>query len=98
MYTCILRIACFVLLLAVILPAPAARAIDVDNCLICHKHRGMSHIDENNMLRILYISEPIYQNSPHGMLTCRSCHDDVKDIPHKNIQKVDCLRQCHIDK
>ncbi|MBN2107385.1 MAG: hypothetical protein JW832_08150 [Deltaproteobacteria bacterium] len=94
----ILRAAGCVLLLAVMLPAAAAWAVDVDNCLICHKHRGMSHIDENNMLRLLYVSEPIYQNSPHGLLTCRSCHADIKEIPHKKAEKVDCLQVCHLDK
>ncbi len=97
-YSFICRAAGCVLLLAVLLPAATARAVDVDNCLICHKHRGMSHIDENNMLRLLYISEPIYQNSPHGLLNCRSCHADIKDIPHKKAEKVDCLKECHLDK
>jgi cytochrome b subunit of formate dehydrogenase len=98
LYALICRAAGIVLLLAALIPAAPARAVDEENCLICHKHRGMSYIDENNMLRLLYISEPIYQNSPHGLLNCRSCHADIKDIPHKKAEKVDCLKECHLDK
>ena len=96
-HTLICSAAVFGLLLAVILTPAMAQATDVDNCLICHKHRGMSYIGDNNMLRLLYISEPVYQNSPHGLFNCRSCHEDIKEIPHKKAEKVDCLKVCHTD-
>lgn len=45
-YTLICRVVGIVLLLAVLTPAAPARAVDEGNRLICHKHRGMSYIDE----------------------------------------------------
>lgn len=77
---------------------PSAQAVDEENCLMCHGHRGISYIDENNNLRLLYISRPIYQNSPHGIFSCRQCHTDINEIPHTKVEKVDCLKECHLDK
>ena len=73
-----------------------ALALDISNCLMCHRHRGLSYIDENDKFRLLYITEAIYQNSPHGLFNCRDCHDDINEIPHKKAQKVNCMKECHL--
>jgi hypothetical protein len=72
-------------------------SMDVENCLLCHKYRGLSYIDEDHQLRLLYIAEPLYLNSPHGRLECRSCHADVGEFPHKKAQRIDCLTECHLE-
>jgi len=79
------------------LGATPGYAIDEENCLICHGHRGMCYIDGENRFRLLYISEATYSNSPHGLFSCRSCHTDITQIPHSNAQKVNCLMECHLD-
>ena len=73
-------------------------AVDKENCLMCHSNRGMSYIDGNNELRLLYISPPIYNNSSHGLLKCTQCHRDVKKIPHTGAEKVNCLVECHVER
>ena len=91
------RAVLFVLAALLCLPVSRASAIDEDNCLICHGHRGMCYIDRENNFRLLYISESIYENSPHGLFSCRSCHTDIKEIPHKAAGKVNCLMECHLE-
>ena len=66
-----------------------AFAFDESNCLMCHKHRGLSYIDKEGNLRLLYVTESIYQNSPHGLFSCRDCHVDINEVPHSQAQKVD---------
>lgn len=77
-------------------PGPA-RAIDEENCLMCHRHRGLSYIDEAGDFRLLYVSEPVYDNSPHGLFACTDCHEDIDRIPHTGAGKVNCLKTCHIE-
>jgi len=73
-----------------------AQAADVGNCLLCHKYPGLSRIDENGNLKLLFVNESIENNSVHANVKCEGCHPDIKKIPHENVQKVDCLAQCHI--
>jgi len=34
-----------------------AFAFDESNCLMCHKHRGLSYIDKEGKFRLLYVTE-----------------------------------------
>lgn len=77
------------------LPAPSYTA-DVGNCLLCHKYPGLSRIDEEGKLRLLYVNEEIFNNSVHLKVKCEGCHSDIKKIPHDPAKKVDCLVECHI--
>ncbi|RLB07115.1 MAG: cytochrome C, partial [Deltaproteobacteria bacterium] len=72
-------------------------AIDVENCLLCHKYRGLSYIDKEGNFHLLYITPDLYENSPHGILKCTDCHQGITDFPHKpeHIKKVNCLSICH---
>jgi len=69
---------------------------DIGNCLLCHKYPGLSRIDENGKLRLLFINEHTFNISIHAKVKCEGCHPDIKKIPHDPAQKVDCLAQCHI--
>jgi len=71
-------------------------AFDEQNCLLCHKYRGLSYIGEEGQLMLLYITEPSYLNSPHALPKCGDCHTDVEGFPHESVKKVDCLAQCHV--
>jgi hypothetical protein len=73
------------------------QAVDEENCLFCHKYRGLSYINKESKFRLLYVTEDLYLNSPHGNLRCTDCHTDIKKFPHGDIQKVDCLIVCHMD-
>ena len=73
-----------------------AGAADVGNCLLCHKHPGLSRIDEDGKFRLLFINESIFQNSVHAKVKCEGCHTDIQKIPHDPAKKVDCLTECHI--
>jgi hypothetical protein len=69
---------------------------DIGNCLLCHKYPGLSRIDEDGKLRLLFVNEDIFNNSIHAKVKCEGCHPDIKKIPHDPAKKVDCLAQCHI--
>jgi hypothetical protein len=74
----------------------SANAADIENCLFCHKYPGISRIDEEGKFRLFYVNESIFNNSVHSRVKCQGCHADIKEIPHKEAKKVDCLTECHI--
>ncbi len=84
-------------LCCLLMAAAEARAVDEENCLFCHKYRGLSYIDEHSDFTLLYITEDVYVNSPHGVLKCTDCHEDIEKYPHEDHRKVDCLTVCHVD-
>jgi hypothetical protein len=81
-----------------LLPAslPAEPASEPLNCLICHKHRGLSRIDEEGNFRLFYINQELFESSPHSRNTCQDCHTDIDRIPHEPADKVNCTQQCHV--
>ncbi|MEW6249442.1 MAG: cytochrome b/b6 domain-containing protein [Planctomycetota bacterium] len=89
------------LVLLGLLAVPAARAQDPENCLLCHRFRGLSRLDpQTNELR-LFFTEPSYylhRAGPHARLRCTDCHrrDEVQRIPHAVQTPVDCTTTCHI--
>lgn len=79
-----------------VLIAPEIYADDELNCVLCHKHRGLSRIDENGEFRLFYINQELFESGPHRRNKCKDCHNDIDRIPHKPAEKVDCAQQCHI--
>lgn len=78
-----------------------ARADDPDNCLLCHRYRGLGRIDRDSDRVHLYFSDPDYSHlrkGPHARLACTDCHEraEVGVIPHQPVTRVDCARQCHL--
>lgn len=65
-------------------------------CLLCHKHRGLSRIDEDGKFRLFYINEELFDSSPHSKNKCRDCHGDIDRVPHNPAKKVDCTQECHV--
>ena len=87
----------FVLFFVLITLMPdSSYGADITNCLLCHKYPGLSRVDENGNLRLLYINEDIFNSSFHSRVKCDGCHTDIKKIPHDTAKKVDCLVECHI--
>lgn len=76
--------------------AQESRASDMGNCLLCHKYPGLSRIDEEGNMRLMYVNEEIFNKSVHAKVKCEGCHTDIKKIPHDPAKKVDCLTVCHI--
>ncbi len=83
-------------ILSGLIPATAAEIGEELNCLICHKHRGLSRIDEKGNFRLFYINNELFQSGPHRRNECKDCHTDIDRIPHKPAKKVDCTQECHI--
>ncbi len=74
----------------------SAWGADEENCLMCHKHRGIARIDLKGNLRIFNVNEDLFALSVHGRVPCRGCHVNITEIPHKiQVKKVDCGTQCH---
>ncbi len=92
----------FALLTAWLLCAPlAALAQDPENCLSCHRFRGLSRLDtDTGELRLFFCSAEYYMHrqGAHARLRCTDCHErsEVRVIPHKVETRVDCTRTCHI--
>jgi len=83
-------------IISFVLISPELYAGDELNCVLCHKHRGLSRIDENGEFRLFYINQELYESGPHRRNKCKDCHTDIDRIPHKPAKKVDCTQQCHI--
>jgi hypothetical protein len=73
-----------------------AQADDELNCVLCHKYRGLSRIDESGHFRLFYINEELFDSSPHRRVPCKDCHSDIDRIPHRPAKQVDCTQECHI--
>ena len=87
----VLSVILFIIVMVCILPAGAG-AVDEENCLFCHKYRGLSYINKEEDFRLLYVTEDFYLNSPHGSLKCSDCHEEIGEFPHVETPKVDCLK------
>jgi len=74
----------------------ASHADDLENCLLCHRYRGLSTVDDEGDLHLYYLNEDIFDASVHGALSCQECHPDIDELPHEEAEKVDCMGQCHI--
>ncbi len=83
-------------IISFVLITPELYAADELNCVLCHKHRGLSRIDENGEFRLFYINQELFESGPHRRNKCKDCHTDIDRIPHKPAKKVDCAQQCHI--
>ncbi|MBD3646558.1 MAG: hypothetical protein HUJ31_03685 [Pseudomonadales bacterium] len=66
------------------------------DCMMCHKHRGLSRIDEDGEFHLFYINEELFHSGPHRRIECEDCHGDIDRIPHDSAEMVDCTRTCHI--
>ncbi len=97
-----LRTAAALCALAAPLAAPSpADADDPDNCLLCHRYRGLGRIETDSDRVHLYFTDPDYSQhrlGPHARLACTDCHEraEVGVIPHQPVTRVDCARQCHL--
>ena len=78
-----------------------AWAQDPENCLSCHRFRGLSRLDpETNELRLFFCSAEYYayRQGQHARVPCTGCHErsEVAVIPHEVQTPVDCAKTCHI--
>lgn len=90
---------CWIAMLPLLLiagPAPGQTTGEELNCLICHKHRGLSRIDEEGNFRLFYIDQELFESGPHRRNKCADCHTDIDRIPHNPAKKVDCTQECHV--
>jgi cytochrome b subunit of formate dehydrogenase len=74
---------------------------DPENCLSCHRFRGLSRLEpDTGNLRLFFCSAEYYtqRQGPHARLRCTACHEaeEVMVIPHQVQTPVDCTRTCHI--
>jgi formate dehydrogenase gamma subunit len=88
--------------LLALLPASAVtHAADPENCLICHRYRGMGRLDDNGQsVRLFHVDPDYYERlqGPHARLRCTDCHprDEVQVVPHKPVSAVNCTTECHL--
>lgn len=87
-------------LLLLALPGPV-HAQDPENCLTCHRFRGLSRLNpETNELRLFFCSAEYYvhRQGAHARLRCTDCHErsEVRVIPHAVKTPVSCTQTCHI--
>jgi predicted CXXCH cytochrome family protein len=82
-------------------PAKAAEAekpaLDNASCLGCHGNEGFSMPGPDGKPRPLHVVKEKFELSVHAKRQCVECHQDIKEIPHKNTEgpiRVGCV-QCH---
>jgi hypothetical protein len=95
------RIALLVVVAATVLLRAFAMANGDRNCLMCHKYPGLGRTEQadsgdNTIKHVFYVNEDLYDDSYHGKLRCKSCHEGVNKIPHTGVEKVNCGTDCHI--
>jgi cytochrome b subunit of formate dehydrogenase len=79
----------------------AASAADAENCLSCHRYRGLARLNDDGRSIGLYYVDPNYCDralGPHSRLRCTDCHNrqQVGVIPHQTVSPVNCTNQCHL--
>jgi hypothetical protein len=68
-----------------------------DGCLVCHRLKGLSVVDEKNEIKDCSISEALFAHSIHRNVGCTECHSKIEEYPHKpENAKVNCATQCHV--
>jgi len=87
----------FLVFIFVLLFSQALYAVDAENCLMCHRFRGLARVDKEGNYRLFYVDEELFNRGPHARVTCKGCHADIEKIPHDDAKPVDCLRSCHIE-
>lgn len=80
---------------------PAARAADPENCLLCHRYRGLVRVvPETEQIQTFYVDPSYYDHAlgPHARLRCTDCHrrEEVATIPHQPVTPVNCTNTCHL--
>ena len=88
-------------LLALLAATVPLQAADPENCLSCHRYRGLGRVSDDGKTFELYHLDPDYYDralGPHARLRCTQCHprDEVGVIPHKPVSAVNCTTQCHL--
>lgn len=86
--------------LAALLLVAAASAADPENCLLCHRFRGLSRAESDGGRVHLYFVEAHDDSAvgPHARLACTDCHgrEAFSTVPHSDAPRVDCTRTCHL--
>lgn len=90
------RLVLGVLTLFAVAPPQRLHAMDADDCLMCHRFRGLARVDKEGTYRLFHVDETLFNRGPHARVSCRGCHADIDKIPHSGAKPVDCLRSCHI--
>jgi hypothetical protein len=78
-------------------PLGVVEAKDKLDCLLCHKYRGLSRVDEEGKFRLYYVNNELFESGPHRRVACDNCHRDIDRIPHNPPRAVDCTQTCHIE-
>lgn len=82
--------------------AAPGSAADPENCLSCHRYRGLGRVSEDGRELHLYHVDPNYYDrrlGPHARLRCTDCHPraEVEVIPHAEpVSRVNCATACHL--
>jgi cytochrome b subunit of formate dehydrogenase len=92
-----LRLALGLLSLLTLAPTRSLQAMDAEDCLMCHRFRGLARVDKEGIYRLFHVDEGLFNRGPHARVSCRGCHADIDKIPHSDAKPVDCLRSCHIE-
>jgi cytochrome b subunit of formate dehydrogenase len=85
------------LALLTLVPLQRLLAMDAEDCLMCHRFRGLARVDKEGTYRLFHVDEALFNRGPHARVSCRGCHADIDKIPHSDAKPVDCLRSCHIE-
>ena len=81
--------------------APSAQASFEDDqaCLMCHKYPRMGRVTQEGVFRSYNVPPEMFSKTVHRNVSCRDCHDYIKELPHRPVKGgVRCDQQCHTKK
>ncbi|HUK47953.1 MAG TPA: cytochrome b/b6 domain-containing protein [Terriglobales bacterium] len=84
------------LLLGTGAPLSLGAPLQNSDCLACHSDQSLT-ATINGKTVSLFVGEPAFQKSAHGVLGCTDCHSDVKSIPHNPGLAMPKCGSCHAD-
>src|SRR4030042_5687304 len=71
---------CFLALALVIMLSQVLYAVAAENCLMCHRFRGLARVDKEGNYRLFYVDETLFNRGPHARVSCKGCHADIAKI------------------
>jgi hypothetical protein len=70
---------------------------DEEDCQMCHRYKRLGRVTRSGEVKSYYVQQDKFFLSAHREISCRQCHTEIDEIPHKKTEaKVDCSAECHV--
>lgn len=71
--------------------------LDDESCLLCHQYDGLAFLtDDGQSVNHFEVDPDLWLRSVHGGVSCRDCHRGITELPHGQVERVNCAVTCHV--